>query len=79
MRVEEAVRELLDLPELSDSGARFRLECGEVADAASYLIEDVAEAGVDITNEQRKALLEGLMEYARGDNDIYEAYARLLA
>lgn len=78
MDTERAIEELLALPQLKDSGARARLSCGEIADAATYLTEDIAEFRVSITDEQRQALLSGISEYAEGDQEVFTAYARLL-
>lgn len=78
MNTEQAIIELLALPQLADSPARGRFTSGETADAASYLAEDIAEAKVRISEKQRDALLAGIEEYADGDRDLFEAYARLL-
>lgn len=78
MTTEEAILQLLDLPQLAESGARWRVSSGEIADAASYLAEDIADARVRVSAEQRDALLAGIDEYADGDRDLFDAYARLL-
>ncbi|MBP2331958.1 hypothetical protein [Corynebacterium freneyi] len=78
MNTEQALAELLALPQLADSPARGRFTSGETADAASCLAEDIAEAKVRISEKQRDALLAGIEEYADGDRDLFEAYARLL-
>ncbi|ALA68556.1 hypothetical protein [Corynebacterium lactis] len=78
MDTERAIEELLALPQLKDSSARGRFFCGEIADAATYLAEDIAEFRVSITEEQRQALLRGISEYAHGDQEVFSAYARLL-
>lgn len=74
LNTEQALAELLALPQLADSPACGRFTSGETADAASYL----AEANVRISEEQRDALLAGIEEYADGDRALFEAYARLL-
>ena len=78
LNTEQALAELLALPQLADSPACGRFTSGETADAASYLAEDIAEANVRISEEQRDALLAGIEEYADGDRALFEAYARLL-
>lgn len=78
MNTEQVIIELLALPQLADSPARGRFTSGQTADAASYLAQDIAEAKVRITEEQRDALLAGIEEYADGGRALFEAYARLL-
>lgn len=78
MNIEQVIAELLELPQLKNSGARSRFSCGEIADAATYLAEDIAEFRIAITDEQRQALMNGIAEYANGDKEIFDAYASLL-
>nr|WP_120492357.1 hypothetical protein [Corynebacterium lactis] len=78
MTTEEAILELLTVPALADSGAVSRLKCGEIADAATYLIEDIHDLGIVISAVHKGALLEGVREYAHGDKELYDAYAALL-
>lgn len=78
MDTKQAVKDLLALPELVDSPAWERFDCLEYDDAAAYIAEDIYEFHIRVSEDQRAALLQGIRQYAHGDELTIAAYARLL-